>query len=600
MTAIQLRFTRTGAGVVSPITLRFEGDEPPPPLPIQEPNIIMAVASRYSVRAGHQQRQLKTRWASGDITNAVAVSWSSNPLTIKLVYSIWTTAPLVTQQTGTAWTSNWPVVEQQMLVNWGGYQQVSAIAKTNWAHWPVVSQQLQTAWLPAVKLQQQVTGQRWQHTEINQQAFNLFYNHGGDIAQANKLRWGPRPPSYICSNDARPTKGVVTLRFNTPGAQTSGVLTLRFSNEHNPIVCELDIGGGLIPPLPELPTIDITTPITPPRRRSYIMQPQLRCYRVSDNQEVNIISANWSISRSQWGATISLQCGSKGDKDLLFAGGTEQEFKLLINGYEFYGLAESFNYSGEFGSNSYTVVGRSSVAALGSPHALARSYTNAIDKGVAALVSDELTGTGWAYDFGMTQFNVPAGAFSYVNKTPIEAIAQIAAAIGGMVYPDGATKTIHIRPQWPVTPWAIASATADVAVHDDVILALSSSPASTPLYNAVFVRGEQQGVSAKIRRTGSAGDKVAADVVDPLMVDNQALRQRGTAELANSGRKDSLQLTLPVMDLLPPLVPGQILGITWQTETYKTLVDSVGITAQRSQNGLLTVRQNVGAIRSYE
>ncbi|GAB2933690.1 hypothetical protein GCM10027181_36060 [Rheinheimera gaetbuli] len=330
------------------------------------------------------------------------------------------------------------------------------------------------------------------------------------------------------------------------------------------------------------------------------MQPQLRCYRVSDNQEVNIISANWSISRSQWGATISLQCGSKGDKDLLFAGGIEQEFKLVINGFEFYGLAESFNYSGEFGSNSYTVIGRSSVAVLASPHAPARSYSNATAKGIAALVSEELIGTGWGYDFGMTQFNVPAGVFSYVSKTPIEAIAQIAAAIGGMVYPDGDTKTIHIRPQWPVTPWAIAGATADVAVHDDVILSLSSSPASSPLYNAVFVRGEQQGQSARVKRTGTAGDKVASDVVDPLMVDNQALRQRGTADLANSGRKDALQLTLPIMDSLPPLLPGQVLGITWQTDTYKTLVDSIQVTAQRSQSGQLTVRQNVGVLRCYE
>ncbi|PKM17405.1 MAG: hypothetical protein CVV11_19800 [Gammaproteobacteria bacterium HGW-Gammaproteobacteria-15] len=600
MTAIVLRFTRSGPGVVSPITLRFEGDEPPPPLPIQEPNLIMAVVSRYSVRAGHQQRHLKTSWASGDITAATRVRWSSNPAIIKLVYSIWTTAPLVTQQTRTAWTGNWPVVAQQTLFNWGGYQQVSASLKTPWAVWPVVSQQLQTTWLPTLKLQQLLSGHRWQQTDIAQQLLTLFYNHGGDITQANKMRWGPRPPSYICSQDARPTKGVVTLRFHTVGVPTSGVVTLRFSNANNPVVCELDIGGGLIPPLPDLPTIDTTQPITPTRRRSYIMQPQLRCYRVSDNQEINIISANWSISRSQWGATINLQCGSKGDKDLLFAGGIEQEFKLVINGYEFFGLAESFNYSGEFGSNSYTVVGRSSVAELASPHAPARSYSNATSKGVAALISDELTGTGWSYDFGMTQFNVPAGVFSYVNKTRIEAIAQIAAAIGGMVYPDGDTKTIHIRPQWPVTPWAIASATPAVSVHDDVILALNSSPASTPLFNAVFVRGEQQGQSAKVRRTGTAGDKLAADIVDPLMVDSQALRQRGTAELANSGRKDSVQLTLPIMDLLPPLIPGQVLGVTWQTETYKTLVDSVQITAQRGQNGTLTVRQNVGALRNYE
>lgn len=330
------------------------------------------------------------------------------------------------------------------------------------------------------------------------------------------------------------------------------------------------------------------------------MQPELRCYRVSDNTEINIISASWSISRSQWGASISLVCGSKGDKDLLFTGGVEQEFKLLINGYEFYGLAEDFNYSGQFGSNTYTVMARSSVAALASPHASARSYTNTTAKGVAALISDELLATGWTYDFGMTQFNVPAGAFSYVNKTPIEAIAEIAAAIGGMVYPDGATKTIYIRALWSVTPWAISSATPDVAVHDDVILSLSSNPASTPLYNAIFVRGEQQGVSAKIKRTGTAGDKIAADVVDALMVDNQALRQRGTTELANSGRKDSIQLTMPIMDLLPPCMPGQILGITWQTETYKTLVDSIAISAQRSQDGQLSVRQNVGVLRSYE
>ena len=599
MTAILLRFTRSGPGVISPITLRFEGDEPPPPLPIQEPNIMMAVTSRYSVRAGQLSRQLKTSWASGDIANAVAVRWSSNPLTIKLVYSIWTTAPLITLQAVTGWTSNWPLVAKQTLLNWGGYQQVSAALKTCWAHWPVVSQQLQTVWLPAVKLQQLLTSQRWQHTDITQQAFSLFYNHGGDIAQATKLRWGPRPPSYICSNDARPTKGVVTLRFHTAGERTSGVLTLRFSNEHNPVVCELDIGGGLIPPLPDLPTVDTTQPITPPRRRSYIMQPQLRCYRVSDDTEINIISANWSISRSQWGATISLVCGSKGDKDLLFAGGP-QEFKLVINGYEFFGLAERASLAASFGSNVWTVAGRSSIATLASPNAAPRSYSNAIAKGIAALVSDELTGTGWTLDYGPTQFNVPAGAFSYVSKSPVEAIAQIAQAIGAMIYPDGATKTLRIRPLWPVTPWAMAGATPAVAVHDDVILSYNSEPSNSPLYNKVFVRGEQQGVFGGVRRTGTAGDKVAPDIVDALITDVIAARQRGTAELANSGNKDVVSLTMPIMDLLPPCLPGQILGVTWQTETYKALVDSIAITAQRSQNGQLTVRQNVGVLRSYD
>lgn len=599
MSVLVLRFTRSGPGVSGILTLRFEGDEPPPPLPLLPPNIFMAVTSRYSRGAGKLRRQLKTGWASGDIAAATRVRWSSNPATIKLVYSLWITAPLITQQAVTGWTSNWPIVAIQNRLNWGDYQQISAGLKTGWAQWPVVSQQLQTSWLPAVKLQQLVTCQRWQHTDINQQVFYLFYNHGGDIAQATKLRWGPRPPSYICGQDARPTKGVVTLRFHTVGAPTSGVLTLRFSNEHNPVVCVLDIGGGLIPPLPELPTIDNTTPITPPRRRSYIMQPQLRCYRVSDNQEVNIISANWSISRSQWGATISMQCGSKGDKDLLFTGGP-QEFKLVINGYEFYGLAERASLAASFGSTVWTIAGRSSVATLAPPHAVPRSYSNAIAKGIAALATDELTGTGWSLDYGPTQFNVPAGAFSYVNKSPIEALAQLAQAVGAMIYPDGATKTLRIRPLWPVSPWAMASATPAIAVHDNVILSYNSEPSISPLYNKVFVRGEQQGVFGGVRRTGTAGDKVAPDIVDALITDVIAARQRGTAELADSGNKDMISLTMPIMDLLPPCLPGQILGVTWQTETFKALVDSIAITAQRSQNGQLTVRQNVGVLRSYD
>lgn len=559
----------------------------------------MASVWSYSRKAGKHIKPLHAPWQRNAITSAKQLRWSHTPVTIKLVHSIWQTTPLVTQQAGVDWSGNWPLVTQQMRVRWGGYKQLTVGCSTNWAVWPAVSQQLKTTWLPLLSKLQTLTRQHWQHNAISQQHFGAFYNHGGDITQSNKLVWGPRPPSYICSNDARPTKGVVNLRFHTPGQNSSGVISLRFTNEHNPVVCVLDNGGGLIWPMPDLPTIDTTKPITPPRRRAYIMQPELRCYRVSDNTEINIISANWSISRSQWGANISLVCGSRGDKDLLFAGGP-QEFRLMINGYEFYGLAEEPSVSAQFGQTTWTVTGRSNNAALASPHIAPRSYRNATAKSIAALALDELIGTGWTLDYQPTLFNVPAGAFSYQNKTPIEAIAQIAQAVGAMIYPDGATKTLRIVPQWPVAPWAISTATPDVAVHDDVIINYTSQPAISPLFNKVFVRGEQQGIEAGVRRTGTAGDKLAPDVVDPLITDNIAARQRGTAVLSDSGTKDNVNLVLPVMPLLPPCLPGQILGVTWQTEVYKALIDSINITAQRSSDGALTVRQTVGALRSYE
>ncbi|MBV2127915.1 hypothetical protein [Arsukibacterium indicum] len=597
MTAITLRFQYRAYNTTSPVILRFGIA---PPAVILEPNLIMAFSAPYSRRAGLINRAFKTSWASGDITKAVNVRWSSNPVTIKLVYSTWQSSPrLVTQQAGVDWSSNWPIVDQHLSVNWGGYQLLITQAETSWENWPIVSQQLQTTWLPTLPLYAMQTAQHWRHTAITEQFIDVFYNYKPDLIRGYTLPYGPRPPSYICSNDARPTRGKITLRFYNPGENTSGPVTLRFSNANNPIICVLDNGGGLIWPMPDLPTIDITKPITPPRRRSYIMQPALRCYRVSDNQEVNIISASYGISRSQWGANISLVCGSKGDKDLLFAPGP-QEFKLVINGYEFFGLAEDASVSSRFGKNTYTVTGRSNIAELAAPNAAPRSYSNATAKGIAALVTDELGASGWSLDYGPAQFNVPAGVFSYQNKTPIEAIAQIAAAVGAMIYTDGATKTLYIAPLWPVTPWAIDSATPDIAVHDDVILQYSSQPAKSPLFNKIIVRGEQQGNSVGVRRTGTAGDKLAPEVVEALITAELAARQRGTAELAESGNKDSITLVLPIMDLLPPCQPGLILGVTWQTNVFKALVDSLQISAQRSPDGKLTVRQNVGMLRSYE
>lgn len=593
---IQLKFTGTFNPSL-PLTLKFGDEVIVSPVPIREPNLIMAVSAQNTARGG-LANAVKSKWNSGsDLTGTRQTKWLAERAKIKSLSTLWA-AP---EDTSTLSANTWaalPIISQFTSMAWSATALQQQIVKTGWTTPAIKDFQTLQLWTTAPLLLQHIKA-TWQHAAITSLAMDLLYNIGGDITTSVHLPFGPRPPSYICSQRWRPQRSPLRLKFSEPATPSVGTITLKFSNHLNPVICDLDIGGGLIPPLPDLPTVDTTQPITPPRRRSYIMQPQLRCYRVSDDTEVNIISANWSISRSQWGATISLVCGSKGDKDLLFAGGP-QEFKLVINGYEFFGLAERASLAASFGSNVWTVAGRSSIATLASPNDAPRSYSNAIAKGIAALVSDELTGTGWTLDYGPTQFNVPAGAFSYVNKSRVEAIAQIAQAVGAMIYPDGETKTLRIRPLWPVAPWAMAGATPAVVVHDDVILSYNVEPSISPLYNKVFVRGEQQGVFGGVRRTGTAGDKVAPDIVDALITDVIAARQRGTAELAGSGNKDVVSLTMPIMDLLPPCLPGQILGVTWQTETYKALVDSIQITAQRSQNGQLTVRQNVGALRSYD
>lgn len=597
MTAIQLRFQYLNGGTTSPLVLRFDG-EPPPPEPDLLPNTIMVLAARYG-RAAIQQAQLHARWRSAnDLHCRMQIRYSAeSPTTLQL------TAPWrLPQLQGIQAVQNWqrsPILGQNLQTNWTQLPLQQHARMTNWRVAPINQQHWLANWRRSA-IKEQIISTSYTYPGIVDQRFDLVWSSGGgSVTRYYRLPYGPRPPSYICTQNYRPPTGKFKMKFFDPATPQAGSVTLRFSNANNPIICDLDIGGGLIPPAPDVPTIDTTKPIRPPRRRSYIMQPELRCYRVSDNQEVNIFSASLSFSRSSWAATISLACGSRGDKDMLFAGGP-QLFKLVINSYEFYGLAEQPSLSHQFGQTSWTVNARSSIAVLASPHVAPRSYTNSTAKGVAALISDELAGTGWTLDYQMTAYNVPAGAFSYQNKTKMEAIAQVVSAIGGMVYADGATNTLIVRPRWPVVPWAIAAATPDIAVHDDVILQYNSTPAVNPLYNKVFVRGEQQGVMCGVRRTGTAGDVIAPDVVDALITDNQAARMRGTAELADSGYKDEISIVLPVMATLPPCLPGSLLGVVWQTDSYKATVDSLGIRAERTADGAITVRQTVGVLRSYE
>ncbi len=161
------------------------------------------------------------------------------------------------------------------------------------------------------------------------------------------------------------------------------------------------------------------------------------------------------------------------------------------------------------------------------------------------------------------------------------------------------TRTINVIPQWPVVPWETSSAVPDVILHDSVILEFTEHLDIRPEANAVFVRGEQQGVAVKVKRFGTAGDNFAADIVDKLITDNQAARMRGTTELANAGNKIQSSIRTKVLNDLPPIRPGMLVGIRKGAEVFKSVCDASTITASvNSSNGQVTVNQTISLLRN--
>jgi hypothetical protein len=432
--------------------------------------------------------------------------------------------------------------------------------------------------------------------DAKQHQTDLIIKYSGlAVDTEQSIKWGFHEPRWVCSTKYRPPVGKVTLRFNEPLSTQPTPIVLRFTVSPN--YCYWDDGGGLIDSNPVLPPFDFKIPIEPQIRRYYLMQPTITCVRVSDDLPIVISSVNISHSRGQWARAVSLEFSSRIDAER-----AHNELLLIsINGYEFYAIAEQPSVSKVFGSATYSSTGRSRVAELAAPYKLPLSYTNATARSFAGLLGDLLQNTGWTVELnGITDFTIPAGAFSVGNKTPIEAVAEAVGQLGCMILTDDAAKKLIIVPRWPTAPWAMATAVPDLALHDAVITSYSDSVSRNPLCNVVWLRGEQQGISAKVKRTGSAGNIPAADISAQLIVDNQAARVAGTNALAETGDKLSVNISMPVMADLPPATPGMLVGVTINSEVFKGVCDSWTIRATVSERGDIDIEQSVTLISPLE
>jgi hypothetical protein len=102
-----------------------------------------------------------------------------------------------------------------------------------------------------------------------------------------------------------------------------------------------------------------------------------------------------------------------------------------------------------------------------------------------------------------------------------------------------------------------------------------------PAYNRVHVSGASNGVLGEVTRSGTAGDSVAPMVTDALITHADAARQRGLAELSDTGKQASVTLTLPVMAATGLITPGKFVRYVDGADTRLGLVRSTSLSWSR-------------------
>ena len=282
-------------------------------------------------------------------------------------------------------------------------------------------------------------------------------------------------------------------------------------------------------------------PVIVPIRRVYLVINNVTLHRLPDGLPVPVFNLSLSLDAASWTWGFDAQLPAKAES-LVAPGYASGPVELVasVNGTQFRVLAESISRERSFGDTSIRVSGRGRNVVLAAPYAPVVNFQQPQARTARQLMDDVLTlngiPLGWNIDWGLTDWNVPAGVF-VKQGTWIEALVAIASAVGGYLIPHPSDQSLRVRHRYPAAPWNWATVTPDFVLPVEAVARESLRWIEKPAYNRVFVSGQDIGVLGQVTRAGTAGDVLAPMVVDALITEAAAARQRGIAVLGDTGQQ---------------------------------------------------------------
>lgn len=129
---------------------------------------------------------------------------------------------------------------------------------------------------------------------------------------------------------------------------------------------------------------------------------------------------------------------------------------------------------------------------------------------------------GWSIDWGLTDWNVPAGIFNQRGTWTAPPLAAIASTAWGYLIPPPSDQSVRVRHWYPVAPWEWNTVTPDFVLSVDAVARESLRWVEKPCYNRVFLSGRDVGLLGQVSRAGTVGDVLAPMVVDALITEAAA------------------------------------------------------------------------------
>ncbi len=358
---------------------------------------------------------------------------------------------------------------------------------------------------------------------------------------------------------------------------------------------------------PNLPPTE--PPDEPEIKRTYIIMNSSSLIEVTTNTPLEFKDLNIEQDADSFAWTMSCTILNRASMDQIrpsAAGPAEVE--ATINGHQWRFIIESYRLDKRFARETYQVSGVSRSQLLAAPYAPKSTGRITSQTTATQAMTEQLQFTGFTVSRqqGLTDYIIPAGAWGWDNKTPMEVISELAAAQGAIVVPDRDQDVLHIRHRYKlIAPWdypGLPIESVDAIIADAMTTSYASQWDPQPEYNAVFVSGITDGVAADVIRQGTAGDLAAPDIFDDLNVDSAQCRERGLTAIAASGNQEivTVETILPTSGspgLIEPAMLAESRDTREGTNTWRGNV--LGVSISVSKPGTAQVTQAVKIERHH-
>lgn len=312
-------------------------------------------------------------------------------------------------------------------------------------------------------------------------------------------------------------------------------------------------------------------------KNTYTMKNTIKIFRTDNDHLIQALSVDIGANRQDylWSGNLSLpysELESISDKP---------EIEININQYKFVVDINEINIKKAFNYKMIELSVFSTTQRLNTIKAHKIDIDMSSNAIMAAQLHRDDLVTGFEFINSDVDWIIPANLIEYDDANALDIISQFGVATEDIVVSHAYEKEIMIKPKYP---------TGDpvYSLPSDKLFDYSEATSKGNIYNAIVVSGENVGVTAVIRKEGTAGEKIAPMVINKLITEEQAARRVGLNKIYNtSDIAANIDVVSPLYPEAPLLYPSDLVRIDDQLGW----IDTVGISAS-NDCGAITIKHS--------